>query len=263
MSKTIVHKWDSVGQFSRYLYTAQDAGVFKTSEKVAKKNGNKDWYGTASFEEADNLLRTGDRELFKRLQVREKQRGIKGSGIASKKQYFTDVCGFTPHVPNYVMGLPNNMINKKVVRYKSSKVVTVIYNPSAHCGIKTDEMIDASLNVINFVLGLERDGYKVNLYILHTAICGDESVLNLVRIKSSEDYTDKLKMVYPMVNPSMFRRHFLRCVEVSGVTNEKFPNGYGRPIMDKAETEKVLKQNKIKYDYVFTFNQQPNNNESK
>lgn len=259
MSKNIVHKWDSVSQFSRYLAKTPTSGVFKSVDDLASQNADYDFHRTHSWDEADNLLRTGDRELFKRLQAREKMRGVKGTGIASKHQYFTDVCGFTPHVPNYVMGLPNNMINKKVVRYKSSKVVTVIYNPSAHCGIKTDEMIDSALNVMNFVLSLERDGYKVNLYIMHTAVCRDESVINIVRIKSSEDYTDKLKMVYPMVNPSMLRRHFFRCIEVSGVTCQEFTNGYGRPIMERAETEKVLKQNNIKYDYVFTFNQQPTN----
>lgn len=257
MSKNIVHKWDSVSQFSRYLAKTPTSGVFKSVDDLLSQNADYDFHRTHSWDEADNLLRTGDRDLFKRMTAREKMQGIKGTGIASKRQYFTDVCGFTPHVPNYVIGLPNNMINKKIVRYKSSKVVTVMYNPSVHYGIKTDEMIDAAIKVMDFVLSLERDGYKVNLYIIQGSSKGSESITNIVRIKASEDYTDKLKLAYPMINPSMFRRHFVRCMEVSGLTNKDFVGGYGRPLMDKTETEKQLKMNNVKYDYLFTFNSLP------
>lgn len=257
MSKQIVHKWDSVSQFSRYLAKTPTSGVFKSKDDLLSRSDDYDFHHTYSWDEADNLLRTGDREFFKKMTAREKMRGMKGTGIASKPQYFTDVCGFVPHVPNYVMGLPNNMINKKVVRYKSSKVVTVMYNPSVHCGIKTDEMIDAAIKVMDFVLSLEREGYKVNLYIIQGSSKGNESITNIVRIKASEDYTDKLKLAYPMINPSMFRRHFVRCMEVSGLTNKDFVDGYGRPLMDKTETEKQLKMNNVKYDYLFTFNSLP------
>lgn len=246
-------KFDSVGKFLHYLNTTPTSGVFVCANLASQKLGDKSFRGTESYEEADNLFRHGDRELFARLRTAEIKRA-KGTGIATKNQYNTSVCGFVPHVPNYVQGLPNNMINKRVVRYQSSKVVNIVYNPSVHAVITTDEMIQAALNIINFVIGLESKGYRCNIYILMSSYTNKDSVTAMVRIKTSDDYMDKLKLVYPMVNPSMLRRHFLRFVETAGCKEKKFTAGYGAPVMDIQQTRDIIiKEYNIKADYVFTF----------
>lgn len=245
-------KFDSVGTFLHYLNTTQTSGVFVGAELSSQREGRLSYYGTSSYEDADNLFRTGDRELFKKLKTAEIKR-VRGTGFAKKNQYYTSVCGFVPHVPNYVQGLPNNMINKRVVRYQSSKVVNIVYNPTVYVGVTSDEMIQAALNVINAVIGLESNGYRCNIYILMSSYKKNDSVTAMVRIKTSEDYMDKLKLVYPMVNPSMLRRHFLRFVETAGCKERKFVKGYGTPIMDMQRTNEMIKENNIKADYVFTF----------
>lgn len=249
----IANKFDSVGKCLHYLDAKPNNKVFSDAHyRASSKEGNGHWYGTKTYEEADNLFRTGDRELFKRIQVQERKRA-KGTGVARKNQYYTSVCGFVPHVPNFVQGMPNNMINKKVVRYQSSKVVTIVYNSTVCCAVDIEDMINASLNVINRVCALEAQGYRCNLYIMHATKVRDETAVMMVKIKSSDDYMDRLKLVYPMVHPSMLRRHFFKYIEVCDIRNNDFRVGYGSVIDDMTTSKNIIKDCGIKADEVYTY----------
>ena len=251
--KCFTKKFDSVSQYLRYLNTTPTSSLFQ-GKKLASQKDDSSFSGTKSYQEADDLFRYGDKELWKKVKAKMTEKKVIGGGTASKQQYFTDVCGFVPHIANYVQGLPNNMINKRIVRYKSSKVVSVVYNPTVSWGVSTDDMINVSLKVMDFVAGLESKGYRVNLYTMISTKGKNERVSSLVGIKSSEDYTDKLKLVYPMVHPSMLRRHFLRFVETcEGLTEKKFTEGYGCPTLSEVDARDLLCEQNIKCDYYFDY----------
>lgn len=251
--KYFTKNFDSVSQYLRYLNTTATSSLFKDCS-LASSDGKVSFCGTASYQEADDLFRYGDKELWKKVKAKMTERKVIGSGTASKHQYFTDVCGFVPHIANYVQGLPNNMINKRVVRYKSSKVISVVYNPTVAWNVSTDDMINVSLKVMDFIAGLESKGFRVNLYTMLSSVGNNERVSSLVRIKSSEDYTDKLKLVYPMVHPSMLRRHFFRFIETfEKLTDENFTCGYGKAELSEVDAKKLLREQNIKCDYYFDY----------
>ncbi len=251
--KHFIKNFDSVSEYLRYLNTTPTSSLFRGC-KLDSQDDDKEFQGTSSYQEADDLFRYGDKELWKKVKAKMTERKVIGSGTASKQQYYTDVCGFVPHVANYVQGLPNNMINKRVIRYKSSKVVSVVYNPTVSWAVTTYDMINVSLKVMDFVAELESKGFRVNLYSMISTSKKNERVTQLVRIKSSEDYTDKLKLVYPMVHPSMLRRHFFRFVETcEGLTEKKFTDGYGSAMLSEVDARNMLKEQNIKCDYYFDY----------
>jgi len=251
--KYFTKKFDSVSQYLRYLNTSPTNSLFRGC-KLASQKDDQTFSGTKSYQEADDLFRYGDKELWGKVRAQMKNNRVTGTGTANKNQYYTGVCGFVPHVANYIQGLPNNMINKRVVRYKSSKVVSVVYNPSIDWRVSIDDAIKASLQVMNFVVGLESKGYRVNLYVINSAFTKKERATTMVRIKSSEDYTDKFKLVYPMVNPSMVRRHFMRFIEVcDGLSDNSFTSGYGCPMSKEVDIVNMLAEQNIKCDYYFDF----------
>lgn len=248
----VTKKFDSVGKYLHYLNTTPTNDVFK-SERLSSQRVGSSFSGTETYNDADDLFRNGDRELFGKVKAQLAKQRVTGTGESSKSQYYTDVCGFAPHISNFVQGLPNNMINKRVVRYKNSKVVTVVYNPCIDWSVSFDDAIRASIQVMNFVAGLESKGYRVNLYTLCTSYTKNERATAIVRIKQSEDYTDKLKLVYPMVHPSMTRRHFMKFIEVCEINDGGFTCGYGNAISKSYDVKKTLDEQGIKYDYYFDY----------
>ena len=81
-----------------------------------------------------------------------------------------------------------------------------------------------------------------------------ETVAAFVRIKDSGQYLDAKKMAYPLVNPSMLRRHFFRFIEkAEGITSKRWPSGYGRPVRDAAEVAELAKGAGVRAGRVVSF----------
>ena len=119
-----------------------------------------------------------------------------------------------PVVPQVLAGDPNNMLAIKKQRYNSTKVLNIAYNVAVSCSITTDDMIKTAAKVANVIASLEKNGYRVNLYAYS---CGRDLKDNyyslLVKIKDSGKYLDTLRIAYPLVNPSFYRRHVFGYME--------------------------------------------------
>lgn len=249
----IVKKFDSLSEYSRYLLQPQSK-LFQKYGHSASINGSRSFTGTKSYLDAENLLKFGDKENLAKLQTKMVQQRLSGSGETQRIETFRSFVGYAPHVPSYIAGQPKTMLRKRVVRTTNSKVLNIMYNPTVHCEITVDEKIDASLSVMNFISSIEKQGYKVNLYTIISLKGKQETVSQIVKIKSSDDYTDLAKVVYPMVNPSFLRRHGLRFMEVTdGVTEKEFCRYYGVPMYRQSEVEPIWKQMGIRVDYYFDF----------
>lgn len=250
----IFRKFDSVGQFSHYLNTSEVSPIFKGCS-LDSRNASKSFTGTESYECADELLLRGDREGMEIVRKTiSATPSLKGSGECQKKKFFNDIAGFMPHVPNYLAGVPQQMINSKVVRYKNSKVLNIVYNCAVHCGISADDMRKAALKILSFVNKAERNGYRVNLYVLNACYLGDEELVLLVRIKDSNNYVDLLKMVYPMTHPSWLRRHIFAFIEkCPELHNRKWVGSYGYVEENEEKIKSNLAKSNIKVDYYFSY----------
>lgn len=148
------------------------------------------------------------------------------------------------------------MLRKKKIKTVNKKVLNVAYDPSANCSHTSEEMLEASINVLNFIVSLEKQGYKINLYSICAAESKTECAVQIIRIKQSDEYTDLLKLVYPMVNPSFFRRHYFRFLERNKeLTSKEFPLYYGFQVHD---TKAMIENLPIKVDYYLNFYEHKN-----
>lgn len=245
--KYINYNFENVTSFLKFIGSRKESSVF-SGRYLHSYEGDKSFTGTASYEDATNLLKYGDKDKLKMIKKSLEKIQAKGNGHKTRRKVKTSIVGCVPHIPNYLQGMPECMIDIVKTKIKSSKVLNIVYNLSIPCSVKTEDMSIAGAKILSYVASLEAQGYRVNLHVLWGTSTKDECVYSLIRIKSSDQYADLLKMAYPLVNTSMVRRHFFRYLEVCGVEDEKMYCGYGRPLRDLQEIKKL-----VKFDYYFDF----------
>ena len=215
MEKVIFNKFDSVEQFSNWLQvtpqTAQGKG-FNNSNEIS------DYWtkftGTESFDKAQNLLKCGDKVNADKIAATIRRIKAQGKGNETRNKLYNSPCGFMPIVPKVLAGDPQNMLAIRKERYNSTKVLNIAYNVAVDCTRTTEDLIETAAKVANVIASLEKNGYRVNLYA-HS--CGRDLKYNyyslLVKIKDSGKYLDTLRIAYPLVNPSFYRRHIFGYME--------------------------------------------------
>lgn len=227
-----------------YLDTAPENDVFKGRD-CGSYTGSEKFTGTESYRAANDLLRDGDDKNAAALKAATAAR-VKTLGEGKRTRRYNSICGGAANVPAALLGLPKTMIRTEKVSYKDSKVLNICYNGSASCDIEADELKDTAAALMGALMGLERNGYRVNLYVYFGSKAsvprGYDTCNMFVRIKDSAQYLDLKKTAYPLVNPSMLRRHFLRFVEVApGLKNKCFSWGHGSPISDAGSVDTAAK----------------------
>lgn len=205
--------FDSLGQFSRYLAEGTVQPKY-TSSQVSMTAGA-DWTGTDSWEQAENLLQYGDKEAADKI-LSEGFEAVRSHGQMARRQVYTSPVGFAPHVPNYIAGRPNNMINCRQVR-QPSPVINVVYNISNNGGVSSEAMRRAAISLLAALYNIECSGTRVNLFLCDISKWPSrgEYLGWTIKIKSASQPFDILKMAYPMTNTSMLRRHSFRFTEVT------------------------------------------------
>lgn len=196
--------------------------------RASERKGRNNWYGTASYAEAENLLLHGwdymAKELKSKIDV-----NMRLTGHTQRPAY--SVAGYQPCVPRYLQGLPDSMIYSKRVP-KKEKVITINKSVSYSCNVKQNQIIEESAKVLNIVNKLESEGIRVKLNVIWKAknMRGEYSYIVRVNIKQSSQRFNIKQAAFPLVHPSMLRRIFLRTMEVEKWCNgKKFYNGYGTP----------------------------------
>lgn len=250
MGKVIFNKFNSVEEFSNWLQvTPQTANgkKFDASNEVSKYNT--EFTGTESFEEAQNLLKCGDKENADKIAATIRKIKAQGKGNETRNKLYNSPCGFMPIVPKVLAGDPQNMLAIRKERYNSTKVLNIAYNVAVSCSITTDDMIKTAAKVANVIASLEKNGYRVNLYAY---ACGRDLKDNyyslLVKIKDSGKYLDTLRIAYPLVNPSFYRRHVFGYME--RLKGFYLNRSYGK-IVDEEGCKECLPINACYLSYYF------------
>ena len=195
--------YESIDAMVRHL--GSEAGGYESNT-----TSDPSWYGTASYQEAENRIKRGDDKLAKMLRGSEKL-DIHMASTGIQKRMVTRVAGFAPHVPNYLAGVPNNMIwveEKKVPK----KILTVISGCNTHGNESANTIAKVSARVVSCIMSLERKGYRINLYASNVADSGSRRTGFITKLKDSGQHIDVLKMAFPLLSASWNRRVSVRCV---------------------------------------------------
>ena len=207
--------FDSPGDLSQYIKVTprtKQNEKFGIKDSEAESASDTKFTGTASFAAADELLLKGYEAGVYALQnaIKKVKRNYKV--VTTIKN---DVCGFMPNVGAYLTGNPRNMINITTRRVDSkSKVLNLVICVTVNGGVSSDTIIEVNGKLLQNVIELERSGYNVNIYVVDlTTYKKHESTIIMVKLKSSNERLNLLKVSYPLVHPSFLRRHIFAAQE--------------------------------------------------
>ena len=238
----IFNRFESISELTDYLKAHEFTEQFLiNTESIMEADSPRymKFFGTKTFEEADEMLKFGDTKLAKMLQAELLDVQQAETETEMTQSLELDVCGFFPDVAAYLSGDPCNMVSLVDTFADKEKVLNLIWQNDASSKIGAKSIQTCAARVINVILGLEKIGYKVNLYYGYAAHVDyyAHATGALVKIKNSDEYIDTLRMAYPLVSASMKRRHMFNYMEKTPGVHKSFTHSHGHP----AKISKVFK----------------------
>lgn len=223
-------EFDSLNEFYGYICNTPFNEAFRWVEH-SSVSGNEKFTKTKDFNEAVELFKNGWSDMATKLVQKLKIIESK-TEPTMKPRSKLDVCGYQAVVPLYLQGVPNSMINKKMVPIKQ-KVITVNKSIDYNGGVSTEKIIEESIKAMRIIKKLEAQGYRCNLNLVLGAKAGygskEKQFIMKIKIKSSTEKMNISKLAFPLVHPSMLRRLFFRFIEVYPNVTKDFICGYGSP----------------------------------
>lgn len=195
------------------------------------------WSGIQSIDKAYEYLERGWQEGTDKINS-EVNKFLKTVPHA-KNIIENQVYGFTPNVPLSLLNVPNSMINMKRVN-KKSKVISIVYDNGASCGVSADEILDAGKNLISVILQLEMNGYRVDLKVINS-YCRDNYLdMCLVDVKRANQTLNLKKMMFPFAHSAWLR--VLGFDWQDKCSFNRFMSARGRPYYAEVENEEVQRK---------------------
>ncbi len=222
-----IEDFDGVARFIDVLNRPVN-NVFR-SETLSSNTSDASFTGTKSYKESEDIMSRGYEDGLKDLKAKRGQFQAASNDVKSVPR--TSVVGYAPNVPNAIMGRPDTMISAERVKMKS-KIVRIMYDCGADCGISTDRFVKAGRNIMDLVMMLELQGYRVQLDLCLCFCTSKEKALCRVKVKDYRQALNPLKISYPLIHPSFFRRQGFRWLETTPeISDCGFIRGYGRPLI--------------------------------
>lgn len=181
-----------------------------------------DWDGVKSYDEALDLLRFGYQPVVDATKMVLRST-LKGEGKRFK--FENDVHGFAPIVPLALKGVPNSMIGMKMKPIKA-KVIDVYYDAGFSCGVSSDDIIKTGQKMLEVIVGLEKQGYRFNLFVVQGYTEDHDGDMLVVKVKSAEQPVDLKRISFPLAHTGFFR--VIGFDWYSKVPNGKYRIGYGK-----------------------------------
>lgn len=219
-------KFDSLQDFLQAIKTRKTSKNLEGAY-LSSLNDSEEKYKettTHNLAEANDLLMYGDNVNASKL-LQEKAKIEKAYQL--KQSTCRDYAGFIPCVPAYLSGQPRNMINIRKKAEQAPKVLDVNITIGVSVSYSTKEIINAGAKVLTAINQLEINQYRTNIYIYKINSHRKDLYTLRIKLKSSGEPLNVLKIAYPLVNPSMQRRHCFRWFETIPNINKTFTRHYG------------------------------------
>lgn len=238
MSETHVVKeeFGSIGELMDTLKSRPNNKHMKNQN--SSRSNDKSFTGSESYEEAEQLIRTGYTEILPKVKEKmaKMEKSLQTEFIkVPKMRPRNAVVGYVPNVPNALLGLPESMINSDRFTQKQ-KTIDIMYIMGGNCGTDAKLWIDAGIVLLSAIKILESNRISVKLKVCFMpSESGDELMMPSVLIKDYAQRLDLQKICFPMAHPSMFRRIGFKWLETTpDMTDDGFAWGYGRSPSDTA-----------------------------
>lgn len=239
--KYYINVFDNITEAHDYLTKAK-------RRKEASNSSEEYDYGFfgETLETAYDLFKYGDEETYKKIIETQQELKIKdlyNCCVRNKKQFFNDVVGYQPNVPNYLKGVPTCMINSDNNKL-NYRIINIYVNMSVNGFVRGNDILENG-TIFGFIVDfLEKQGYRCNLYVGDSTKLrgGDTEIHCLIRIKTDREPLNIKKMAYGMANVSFERRLMFRWTEVANYTDGKSWYGYGASFNETDKIKETLEK---------------------
>lgn len=246
-TKNFVHtgceKWhlvefNSLQEFYDYICNTPLNDTFRNESYIASQKSRASWCGTSSFSEAADLMKNGwtygAQNLTQKLKIAEADKQVQ-----STYKNILSMAGYQAIVPLYLNGVPNNMVNKKLVPVKQ-RVLTINKALSASASVSSETLMNESVKCFQIIKKIEASGIRVNLNLMIST----GHVCVKIRLKSAGEKLNISKLAFPLVHTSMFRRLYFRFIETYPTIPRSYRHGYGR-VPSEDEFRKVCGKGEV------------------
>ena len=183
-----------------------NAPVISGREDESEKRSDSDWCDTSSYEEAHENMIAG--KIYDNLSTDLNK--YKTKGCKEKNNSYLDVVGFAPVVPLALQNVPLCMVNKK--KTINNKIVSIVYNAATPYYVESDTIMETTTELMKNIIQLERDGYRVNLYVCEYNDNGS-GFGYVLKLKNDRETLNIKKLCFPLVSSSFLRRIGFRIKE--------------------------------------------------
>lgn len=225
-SKVYMDFFEDINELCKYLKRPRKIGRLNASEER-----DIDFTGTQSYEEAENLLKYNDNNLYEQILKEKRKINVEKllGNVIKRKQYKNDIVGFQANVPAYLTGVPLNIVNEYKAK-TSQKIVNIFINIRVDGGTSKERVLKIGTIYVIMLDLLEKAGYRVNLYVGSANRIRDDYYMYLaLKIKTDKEPLNLKKMCFPIAHASMLRRIKFRWMEVCDCNIDPTRNGYGGP----------------------------------
>lgn len=224
-SYTVDVKAEIYNSAKELVYDNRHRPVRISDYDVIGRGIRSEFHGVRSYDEAYELLATGYQSVVGKLKEELKVRGNESPRFV----FVNDIQGFLPVIPLALKGVPNCMIDTRIKPMKA-KVIDVYYDMTANRDRDTEDFVRAGKLLLSAILGLEKQGYKINLYAIQSYWdCHNYAHRSIdilcVKVKSSNSPLDIKRMSFPLAHPAFFRVVGFDWQSKSPITRDI---GYGR-----------------------------------
>ena len=234
--------FDNIQEMLNYIKTTPINEVFKSKwgglASTRKESGISNWFGTKSFDEALELMKTGWTDKSKELEEKFTKVVRQETTVTRQKSVY-DVVGGNCSVPRYLQGAPTNMI-RQVRKPVKEKVKTVNYNIGFNCSCTSEEITQKAIDCLSYVKQLEDSGTRVVLNVSWVTSRYDSYLGYSVCVKKSSERFSVSKMSFCLCHASMLRRIMFSLLERDPDATSDYVEGYGTSVRNKISLEKVF-----------------------
>lgn len=237
----LVRRYDSITEFVAAATHKRHKDMSSSCEEI-KGYGEGGWYGTKSFEEARELCLGGWDTARPKVDalltpLREQMADI----LDTVPVRIHDMIGAEPDIDRYLSGEIDCMWDDFHVEMpKNGKVFTVLISDAVNSGVSGDTLLKRGTAILALVEAFQILGYDLELWIESSVKLWSKPApgspypgefSTLVRIHRAGDVLDINTLMFPLANPSWFRRFTFGHMEGE---NDAFrqafrvPGGYGQ-----------------------------------
>ena len=216
MKKIVEYK--SVAELTATLINTEPLKCWGSYAIKARDN---EWWSGEKFDVAFSKLLNGDTVNAAKIKAQgEILAKGKGKGVP---QFELSVRGCLPSVPNYLRGVPKNMLNvRREPRHKP--VIDMFVDSGIYDGINVEKVAAFSARLANVIAATERAGVRINLYSACIGKDGQDVYGYVVKIKEASSPLNLLNIAFPIMNRAMCRVVFIHWVDCN---IDKFISGHG------------------------------------